>query len=214
VTAEPTLVLVRHGSTSWSVSGRHTGRTDVPLDAQGEQAARALADPLAAASFVQVRVSPLQRATRTADLAGLRPVIVDDDLMEWDYGGYEGLTTEQIRTARGDHWRVFDDGVAPGGPGQTPGENIYELADRARHVLLRVREPLTRGPVALVGHGHALRVLATVWLGLPPQSGAMLELGTGSVSVLSSARDVPAIRLWNIQPGHSVPAWAPRTAGG
>lgn len=209
MTAGPTLVLVRHGSTPWSVSGRHTGRTDVPLDEDGEQAARALGELLAGTAFASVRVSPLQRARRTAELAGLRPLTVDDDLMEWDYGAYEGLTTSQIRTARGDRWRVFDDGVAPGGPGQTPGENIYELADRARHVLMRVREPLTRGPVALVGHGHALRVLATVWLGLPPQFGAMLELGTGSVSVLSTARDVPAIRLWN-QPGLSVRPWAHR----
>lgn len=197
MTSNPVLVLVRHGRTEWSATGRHTGLTDVPLDPDGEQAAAALGERLARYRFEAVRVSPLQRARRTAELAGLGHLVVDEDLAEWDYGAYEGLTTAQIRKARGDDWRVFDQGVAPGGPGQTPGENIHAVADRARSVLNRVREPLARGPVALVGHGHALRVLATAWLGLPPESGAMLTLDTASVSILTTAHGVPAIGLWN-----------------
>jgi broad specificity phosphatase PhoE len=200
VTSKPVLVLVRHGRTEWSASGRHTGRTDIPLDEHGERTAAALGALLGPYEFAEVRVSPLQRAYRTAELAGLSPLLVDDDLVEWDYGAYEGLTTPQIRQQRGDDWRVFDQGVEPGGPGQTPGENIHVVADRARSVLARVREPLQRGPVALVGHGHSLRVLATVWLGLPPEQGAMLDLGTGSVSLLSTAHAVPTIRLWNEMP--------------
>lgn len=188
---------MRHGRTEWSATGRHTGLTDVPLDAEGEQAARALGELLQAYRFEQVRTSPLQRARRTAELAGLAPLVEDQDLVEWDYGAYEGLSTPQVRAMRGDDWRVFDQGVAPGGPGQTPGENIHEVADRARSVLGRVRQPLARGPVALIGHGHFLRVLATAWLGLPPDTGAMLELGTGSVSVLTTAHGIPAIALWN-----------------
>ncbi|MFP5347126.1 MAG: histidine phosphatase family protein [Actinomycetes bacterium] len=201
--SKPILVLVRHGRTEWSSTGRHTGLTDVPLDAEGERSARALAQVLSPYEFAEVRVSPLSRARGTAELAGLGPLVVDEDLVEWDYGAYEGLTTPQIRQQRGDQWRVFDQGVEPGGPGQTPGENIHNVADRARSLLARVREPLRRGPVALVGHGHALRVLATVWLGLPPESGAMLDLGTGSVSVLSTAHEIPCIRLWNQLIPHS-----------
>jgi probable phosphoglycerate mutase len=194
---KPVLVLVRHGRTEWSHTGRHTGRTDIPLDAQGERVAEAMRPLLERFDFAQVRSSPLERARRTADLAGLGPVTLDDDLVEWDYGAYEGLTTAQIRGQRGDNWRLFDAGVAPGGPGQTPGEDIHQVADRARAVLNRVWQPLQRGPVGLVGHGHMLRVLTTVWLGMPPESGAMLELGTGAVCILSEQHEVRTIRLWN-----------------
>lgn len=204
--SRPVLVLVRHGRTEWSSTGRHTGRTDITLDDHGERMAPMLGELLAGFEFAEVRVSPLRRASRTAELAGLSPVTVDDDLMEWDYGAYEGLTTPQIRQQRGDEWRVFSHGVEPGGPGQTPGENIHQVADRARSVLARVREPLQRGPVALVGHGHALRVLATVWLGLPPDAGGTLELSTGAVSVLSRHHDVPSIRVWNRSPEPLTPA--------
>jgi len=200
VKPRPVLVLVRHGSTEWSRSGRHTGRTDVPLDEEGERVAVAMGPVLERFDFVEVRSSPLQRARRTAELAGIGPVTLDDDLVEWDYGAYEGLTSPEIRKRRGDNWRVFDAGVAPGGPGQTPGEDIHQVADRARAVLNRVRQPLRRGPVALVGHGHALRVLTTVWLGMPPESGAMLELATGAVCVLSEEHEARTIRLWNRTP--------------
>ncbi|GAB2672947.1 histidine phosphatase family protein [Thalassiella azotivora] len=205
----PTLVLVRHGRTEWSAAGRHTGRTDVPLDADGEAQAARLEPLLAGLGIVHVRVSPLQRARRTAELAGLvapgdargGEVAVDDDLAEWDYGAFEGLTTPEIRRQEEDPaWQVFAAGVRPGGPGQSPGENVHSVADRARSVLGRVREPLERGPVALVGHGHALRVLTTAWLGLPPDAGAMLELSPGSVSVLSSHHGVATIRSWNHVP--------------
>ncbi len=199
----PLLVLVRHGRTEWSSTGRHTGRTDVPLDQLGERVAAAMRPLLEGVDFVQVRSSPLQRARRTAELAGIGPVTLDDDLMEWDYGAYEGLTTAEIRKQRGDNWRVFDAGVAPGGPGQTPGEDIHQVADRARAVLNRVRQPLQRGPVALVGHGHMLRVLTTVWLGIPPESGAMLELATGAICVLSEQHEVRTIRLWNRTPAEN-----------
>jgi len=189
--------LVRHGETEWSRDGRHTSYSDIPLTDNGVEVARALGERLRETQFDLVLTSPRQRARRTAELAGFPGARVDPDLVEWDYGAYEGLTTAQIRRQRGDNWRLFDAGVAPGGPGQTPGEDIHQVADRARAVLNRVWQPLQRGPVALVGHGHMLRVLTTVWLGMPPESGAMLELGTGAVCILSEQHEVRTIRLWN-----------------
>jgi broad specificity phosphatase PhoE len=204
VSTSPALVLVRHGRTEWSATGRHTGLTDVPLDAEGEAQARRLAPVLDRYDLAHVRVSPLQRARRTAELAGLDAAVVDPDLVEWDYGAFEGLTTPEIREQEGDEaWQVFAAGVRPGGPGQSPGENAHVVADRARSVLGRVRDRLGDGPVALVGHGHALRVLATAWLGLPPEAGGMLELSAGSVSELSTHHGVPTIRSWNLVPRES-----------
>jgi probable phosphoglycerate mutase len=194
------LVLVRHGRTAWSASGRHTGRTDVPLDDEGRAVAEGLRERLARRRFAAVRVSPLARARRTADLAGLRPLTEDPDLVEWDYGGYEGLTTPEVRELRGgDDWRVVTDGVVPG---QTPGETIEQVAARCDAVLARVTPTLDAGDdVALVGHGHALRVLGARWLGLDPRTAAHLELGTAGVSVLGAHHDVPTLRAWNLTSG-------------
>jgi broad specificity phosphatase PhoE len=194
--AEPTgrLVLLRHGETEWSRDGRHTGRTDLPLTAHGERDARLLAPRLARFDLAMVLCSPLARARRTAELAGLDPV-TDDDLVEWDYGGYEGRTTTEIRESLGDPgWTVFGDGVVPG---DTPGETVEEVAARASRVLTRVAEPLQRGDVALVAHGHLLRILTATYLRQDARFGAHLLLEAGAVCVLDHERDVPAVRAWN-----------------
>ena len=188
------VVLVRHGETEWSRDGRHTGRTDVPLTTVGERDARQLAPRLAGFDLRLVLCSPLSRARRTAELAGLDPV-TDDDLMEWDYGGYEGRTTSEIREDLGDPgWTVFGDGVVPGA---TPGETVEEVAARASRVLTRVAEPLRRGDVALVAHGHLLRILAATYLHQDARFGAQLLLDAGAVCVLDHERGVPAVRSWN-----------------
>jgi probable phosphoglycerate mutase len=190
------LVLLRHGETEWSRSGRHTGRTDVPLTEHGEELARRAGALVADYRFVLALSSPLQRARRTAELAGLSPEI-DDDLLEWDYGGYEGLTTETIRADLGYDWTVFRDGVPAG---DTPGETVEEVAARASRVLRRATAAMAEGDVALVGHGHCLRVLASVFLRQEPRLGAQLLLDAGSVSVLQFDREQPAIRVWNQGP--------------
>jgi broad specificity phosphatase PhoE len=189
------LYLLRHGETEWSRMGRHTGRTDLPLTPYGEEQARAAGTRLAGHEFALVLTSPLQRAARTAELAGLSSAEVEPDLVEWDYGGYEGLTTSQIRANGQPGWRIFHDGVVPGA---TPGETLAEVAARAERVLTRVRPELVHGDVALVGHGHALRVLATVWLERPADLAQQLILGAGSVSVLGAEHDVTAILTWSV----------------
>ena len=193
---EGRLVLLRHGETEWSKSGQHTGRTDVPLTPHGEQLASASGKLVADYHFVLALCSPLQRARRTAQLAGLKAE-VDDDLLEWDYGGYEGLTTKEIRERLGYDWTVFRDGVPPG---DTPGETVEEVAARASRVVKRAVAAMARGDVALVGHGHCLRVLATVFLRQEPRMGAQLLLDAGSVSVMEFEREQPAIRVWNHGP--------------
>ncbi len=190
------LVLLRHGETEWSRTGRHTGRTDVPLTSHGQELAAAAGALLTGYDFVLTLASPLQRARRTAELAGLSAE-VEPDLLEWDYGAYEGLTTPEIRERLGYDWTVFAHGVPPG---QTPGETVEEVAARASRVLRRAAPALQRGDVALVGHGHALRVLATVFLQQVPRMGAQLLLDAGSVSVLEYEREVPAVRVWNDGP--------------
>ena len=147
--------------------------------------------------FVLVLVSPLQRARRTAELAGLTTAEVEPDLVEWDYGGYEGLTTAEIRAQGHSGWLIFTDGVVAG---PTPGETLEQVAQRGRRVLDRVRPALEAGDVALVGHGHALRVLACDWLGRAPDLGQELILDARSVSVLGEEHDVPAIRHWSVSP--------------
>ena len=188
---------MRHGQTEWARAGRHTGLTDVPLTPEGEDGARALAPLLGGRDIALVLSSPLQRARRTADLAGLTGVQVDDRLVEWDYGGYEGLTTAEIRERLGRSWNVFDDGVPAG---DTPGETLEALAARTRTVLDRVRPALAEGDVVLVGHGHCLRVLATVWLRQEPRMAAQLILHAGSLSELGWERETPAIVSWNRTP--------------
>jgi len=190
------LFLLRHGETEWSKAGRHTGRTDVPLTPYGEEQARAAGALLAGRDFVEVLVSPLLRARRTAELAGLTGAVVDPDLVEWDYGGYEGLTTAQIRADGRPGWLIFRDGVVPGA---TPGESLAAVAQRVGRVVERVRPALERGDVALVAHGHSLRVLATVWLERTPDLAQQLLLEAASLSVLGEEHDVPAIRCWSVR---------------
>ena len=149
------LILLRHGETEWSLAGRHTGRTDVPLTQRGEAAAAALAPLLARRHIVAAFTSPAQRAVRTAALAGLTGAKLDPDLWEWDYGGYEGLTTQQIRETR-PGWYLWRDGVIPG-DADHPGETVEQVGERADQVLGRVMPLLADGDVALVAHGHVLR---------------------------------------------------------
>ena len=193
------LVLLRHGQTEWARDGRHTGLTDLPLTDVGVQQARAaaglLSDVLGGAAPALVLTSPLQRAATTAGLAGLHAE-TEPRLLEWDYGGYEGLTGDQIRERAGADWTMFDDGVVPGA---TPGETLQQVADRGRAVIARVTPVLADGDVVLVGHGHALRVLATCWLGADPRLAERLLLDPAGVSVLAPYRDVPSIRHWNLQ---------------
>jgi probable phosphoglycerate mutase len=186
------IVLLRHGETAWSAAGRHTGRTDVPLTARGERQAKALSPLLEDRRFGLVLASPLQRAARTAEIAGLRDVQLDADLQEWDYGAYEGLTTAQIRGAR-PGWFLWRDGVVD-------GEALADVAARADRVIERVRAALDRGDVAVVAHGHFLRVLAARWVGLDPGCGAHLALDTATVSVLGFEHAEPVIRHWNQAP--------------
>lgn len=193
------LVLIRHGQTEWSKAGRHTGRTDLPLLPEGEDSARALRAALAGRTFAHVRCSPLERAQQTAQLAGLASpssvsVHTDDNLVEWDYGGYEGRTTAQIRAEVGYPWSVFEHGVVPG---DTPGETVEQVAARASIVLEQVWPFLFAGDVALVGHGHALRVLASVFLRQAPRFGQHLTFEVGSLGVLGHEHEQPVIEAWN-----------------
>jgi broad specificity phosphatase PhoE len=188
------LVLLRHGETEWSRSGRHTGRTDIALTPRGERLGAKTAELLKDFEFSLILSSPLQRARRTAHLAGLVDVQLDDNLMEWDYGGYEGLTAAEIRERVGHPWTIFTDGVVPGA---TPGESIDQVAARCLKVIDRAVPHLATGNVALVGHGHCLRILATVFLGQEPSLGSQLMLDAGSVSVLRRELEIPVIEFWN-----------------
>jgi broad specificity phosphatase PhoE len=191
---EGRLVLVRHGETSWSRTGQHTGLTDLPLLPEGEEAAHRLSNVLEGMRFVHVRSSPLQRARDTAELAGLAVDAVDPDLVEWDYGAYEGRSTDDIRAELGYHWTVFEHGVLPG---ETPGETAEEVSARASRVLDRIWPSLFEGDVCLVGHGHALRVLASVYLRQAPRFGAHLTFEVGAVAVLAHHHEDPVIQAWN-----------------
>ena len=192
------LILLRHGETEWSKAGRHTGRTDIPLTPRGEAAAAALAPMLARRDIVAVFTSPAQRAVRTAELAGLAGAKPDPDLWEWDYGGYEGLTTAQIREQL-PGWYLWRDGVIPGDAAH-PGETVQQVAERVDRVLRRVRPLLADGDVALVAHGHVLRVLTARYLELPPADGRLFRLDTGTVSMLESEHGEPVIASWNVPP--------------
>ncbi|MGE5136174.1 MAG: histidine phosphatase family protein [Gemmatimonadota bacterium] len=190
------LILIRHGETEWSRSGQHAGRTDIPLTDAGVAAARALAPALGRRPLAAAFSSPLSRAMRSAGLAGLTGVKPDPDLMEWDYGGYEGMTEGQIRAIR-PGWYLWRDGVIPG-DATHPGETLQQVAARTDAVLDRVRPLLASGDVALVGHGHLQRVLAARWLGLDPSAARLLgHPHPGTVSTLGSEHGQPVISAWN-----------------
>jgi probable phosphoglycerate mutase len=190
------LILTRHGETEWSRSGRHTGRTDVPLTDTGLASAARLARVLAERPIAVAFSSPAIRARATAEVAGLAGAQVDPDLQEWDYGGYEGLTSAQINASR-PGWNLFRDGVIPGDTAH-PGETIEQVGARADAVLGRVRPLLADGDVALVAHGHLLRVLTARWLELAPDAGRLFRLDTGTLSVLGTEHDDPVISSWNV----------------
>lgn len=185
---EQIVYIIRHGETEWSLNGQHTGVTDIPLPENGRTLAKLLQPVLAKESFALVLTSPLQRARETCKLSGLGDQAdVDTNLMEWNYGEYEGITSRQIHeTVPG--WLVFNDG-APGG--ETP-EQIGARADR---VIAKVRS--VRGVVALFAHGHILRVLVARWLDLPATAGRNFLLDTGTLNILSYYRGYPAVKTWN-----------------
>ena len=188
----PTIYLARHGETAWSLSGHHTGRTDLPLTEAGERQAERLRPRLAGHGFAGVFTSPLQRARRTSELAGFGAAEPDPDLMEWNYGDYEGRRAAEILKER-PGWRVFRDGC----PG---GESPADIGARADRVIARLRA--IGGDVLLFSHGHFLRSLAARWLGLAPGDGQYFMLGTGSLSILGydHVLSEPALRLWNESP--------------
>ena len=192
------LVLVRHGETEWSRSRRHTSFTDLPLTARGEQQARAIRLSLRGRPIALVLTSPLRRAVRTAELAGLARADPDADLHEWDYGGYEGVTTAEIRRTR-PGWSLWTDGVVAG-PSGHPGESPHEVGARADRVLARIQPVIddSRGDVVLVAHAHILRVLTARRLGLAPSAGSLFLLDTGTVSVLGTEHGLPVIVRWNL----------------
>lgn len=191
------LILIRHGETEWSRSGQHAGRTDIPLTDAGVAAGKALAPALARRHLVAAFSSPLSRAMRTAELVGLTGVKPDPDLMEWDYGGYEGMTAAQIRETR-PGWSLWRDGVIPGDAGH-PGEQLQQVAARTDAVLDRVRPLLNDGDVALVAHGHLLRVLTARWLGLDPSAGRLFRHpDPGTLSALGTEHEQTVISAWNV----------------
>jgi broad specificity phosphatase PhoE len=198
------LILLRHGQTQWSAAGKHTGRSDIPLTAAGHAGAAALAPVLAARAaaghpVAAVITSPAARAVRTAELAGLGAAMKPDpDLWEWDYGGYEGLTTAQIQQER-PGWYLWRDGVVPGDAGH-PGETVEQVGARADRVLARAASPLADGDVILVAHGHVLRVLTARYLRLPAADGRLFRLDTGTLSFLGAEHGYPVIGGWNIPP--------------
>ncbi|MCZ0985770.1 histidine phosphatase family protein [Streptomyces diastatochromogenes] len=194
------LLLVRHGETEWSLSGQHTSWTDLPLTTHGEEQAKSLAPLLTERTYALALTSPLGRAIRTAELAGLTGAVPDPDLHEWDYGGYEGVTTVDIHRAR-PAWDLWTDGVPPGPEGH-PGESPEQIGARADRVLARVESALATdsGDVILVAHAHFLRVFTARRLGLPPAEGWLFQLATGTVSRLSTEHGRPVVAEWNKRP--------------
>ena len=181
-------ILIRHGETKWTLSGQHTGTTDIPLTDNGRAAARLLAPLAAKAEVAIVLTSPLHRARETCELAGLGAhAQIDANLLEWNYGEYEGLTTTEIH-ARDPRWLLFRDGC----PG---GETPEDVAARVDRVIARIRG--VSGDVVLFAHGHVFRVFAARWLGLPPADGAGFLLDPATISVLSHYRGIPAVKCWN-----------------
>ena len=182
--------LVRHGETAWARDGRHTSTTDVPLTATGTAQARALRDRLARTPFALVLTSPRIRARHTAELAGFGDAIVDEDLVEWAYGDYEGMTSALIHE-RDPEWTIW----SRGGP---RGESPLDVATRLDRLIGRLRE--AEGPVLCFGHGHAFRALGARWIGQPVALGATLALDPGATCVLGTDRGVPQLAAWNLPP--------------
>ena len=183
------IVLIRHGQTEWSATGRHTSYTDLDLTEEGERQARAVAGRLAGRDFAAVICSPRKRALRTAELAGLTVTETTEDLAEWNYGKYEGITTATIHETD-PAWYLFDDG-APG------GESPEQIGERIDRILAHARTFLDRGDVALIAHGHSLRVAGARWIDLPPSGGGRFKLGTATLSTLGFDHGRPAIDFWN-----------------
>lgn len=184
-------LLVRHGQTEWSLDGRHTGTTDIPLTGEGRREAEAAGRRLEGRSFALVLSSPLARAVETCRLAGLGDAVqTRDDLREWDYGDFEGLTTVEIRESRPD-WHLFRDGCPNGESAGQVGERVDRVIAEARGV---------EGDVALFGHGHCLRVLGARWLGLAPEDGGKLALSTATIGSLGYEHECPVLWLWNATP--------------
>jgi len=187
----PRLFLARHGDTPWTVSGQHTGRTDVPLTDQGEQNARQLGERLQVNSFTRVFTSPLERATKTCKLAGFgERAEIDSDLLEWDYGSYEGETTAAI-LQKAPGWQLYRDGCPS-------GESPEAVAVRAEHFIARVRD--IKGDVLAFSSGHIIRMIAARWLGIPPAAGRFFYCRPASVGVLGyehNSYEEPIIRAWN-----------------
>jgi len=182
------VVLIRHGETEWSLSGQHTGRTDIPLTPNGERMAAQVGRALADRHFALILTSPLQRAKQTCQIAGFGDLAeVRDDLMEWDYGAYEGLTTPQIWAQR-PGWSLWRDGCPD-------GEDAAQMGARADRTIAEARA--ADGDVALFAHGHILRVLTARWLGSPPTDGKLYVLATGTISTLGYERDQAALLAWN-----------------
>ncbi|MFE7515965.1 histidine phosphatase family protein [Streptomyces sp. NPDC057540] len=194
------LLLIRHGETEWSATGRHTGRTDLPLTPDGEAEARTLAPFFTGRSFAFVLTSPLRRARHTAELAGLRGAGTDEDLCEWDYGGYEGLTTARIHETRPD-WSLWRDGVPPHPDGR-PGESAEDVGRRADRVLARLAPRLAGSAEdgVVVAHAHLLRVLTARYLDLPASEGRLFLLTTATVGRLSTEHGLPVVAGWNQRP--------------
>lgn len=185
----PQIWLVRHGETEWTLSGQHTGRTDIPLTPAGQRQAAALGHYLGGRSFALVLASPLGRARETCRLAGYGSVAkVTDDLREWDYGIYEGCTTAAIRAMKSD-WSIWASPVPE-------GESLEQVAARARRVIDRALA--VGGEAAVFGHGHILRILAACWIGRPPGDGRLLALDPASISVLGWERETRLIQMWNL----------------
>ena len=192
------IAVARHGQTEWRTTGQHTGLTDLPLLPGGEDDARRLQPVLAQREITHAFVSPLVRARRTAELAGLFDggieTAIEPDLVEVDYGRWEGRTTPEIREELGHPWTLWADGTEPG---DTPGESLAQVAARVDRVIERARPLLAGGDVALVAHGHVLRILTARWLGFGPERGALFPLATGRYGVLGHEHDWPALTGWN-----------------
>lgn len=179
---------IRHGETEWSLNGRHTGTTDIPLTENGRRLARELRPILARETFETVLVSPMQRARETCQLAGLSDRATEDpDLVEWNYGAFEGLTPEEIERIQ-PGWMIFRDGCPGGESPEQVGMRVDRVIDRAR---------ASKGDTALFAHGHVLRVLAARWIDMPPKDGQHFLLDTGTLCVLSHYHEAPAIQVWN-----------------